>query len=483
MPNLSKPDLSEPGTMLAERRARIGAALSSIPGPRLLWQGLWIQPDLATEDGRARDRYRRVVLTAGTSALAKVITITASLVTVPLALHYLGPERYGIWMVISSFTMMLAFADMGLGNGIVNAIAREHGLDNRVMIREIVSSGYCILSLVGLVILLAFALGYPFIPWSRLFNVRSPQAIAEAGPALATFMVCFALVIPLTLVQKVQIALQQGFVSGIWQCAGSLLGMIGLLLVVWFGAPLPWLVAALAGAPLLMAIANSLHFFLRAGRDIAPSPACVSTTAIRTAAGTGLQFFVLQLVVSLAYGFDTMIIAQTNGASAVAAYSVPERLFGIISMLLTIVMAPLWPAYGEAIARGDKQWVKRTLARSLYVAVGVSSVLSLSLVVFGPMLIRLWVGTAVAPSMMLLIGLALWKVVEAAGNTVAFYMNGANELRFQIAIAIICGGVMFGLKIWLVERLGIAGIPVAATIAFVLCAGIPTTIFVARRLR
>jgi O-antigen/teichoic acid export membrane protein len=44
-------------------------------------------------------------------------------ISVPLTLTYLGSERYGMWMAISSIVALLAFADFGLGNGLVNAIA------------------------------------------------------------------------------------------------------------------------------------------------------------------------------------------------------------------------------------------------------------------------------------------------------------------------------------------------------------------------
>ena len=79
--------------------------------------------DTATQEGRAKERHRRIVLSAIASAMAKIISITTALISVPLTLHYLGPERYGMWMTISSLAALLAFADLGIGNGMLNAIA------------------------------------------------------------------------------------------------------------------------------------------------------------------------------------------------------------------------------------------------------------------------------------------------------------------------------------------------------------------------
>jgi len=51
-------------------------------------------------------------------------------VTVPLTLNYLGSEHYGLWMTISSVSVMLGFADLGIGNGVLNAVADAYGRDD-----------------------------------------------------------------------------------------------------------------------------------------------------------------------------------------------------------------------------------------------------------------------------------------------------------------------------------------------------------------
>src|SRR5208283_4384594 len=73
--------------------------------------------DTSTEQGRSRERYRRAALTTLTSVLARVITVSTSLITVRLTIRYLGTERYGLWMTITSVVSFLIFADLGIGNG------------------------------------------------------------------------------------------------------------------------------------------------------------------------------------------------------------------------------------------------------------------------------------------------------------------------------------------------------------------------------
>lgn len=435
--------------------------------------------DLSTEGGRARDRYRRAGLAALTALGARGIAILASLVSVPLALHHLGPERYGVWTVISGFTLMLAFADMGLGNGVVNGIAAAKGRDDRAAIRALVSSGYAALALVALAVLAIAAVAWPLVPWARVFNVSGALARAEAPIAMAVFLCCFALGVPLALVQKVQAALQEGFYANLWQALASLAALAALVVVVFSGLGLPWLVVALSGAPLAVALANTLWFFARR-RDIAPTRAAVSARATREAAALGLRFFVLQAIGSAAYGLDTIIIAQIAGASAVAGYAVPERLFATITLLVGMAMQPLWPAYGEALARGDRAWARRTAYRSLLAAGLLSAVGAGLLFALAPWLIRLWVGPGIAAPLPLLAGLAVWKVIETIGTTAAVFLNGAGRLGFQIVTALVSGAAMVTAKIVLVHAIGPAGIPWGAAVPFFALALLPTLFYIRR---
>ena len=445
-----------------------------------LWALLVTRADPTTEQGRARERHRRMALTAGASAGARVITIATSLISVPLTLHYLGPEQYGMWMVLSSFTVMLSFADMGLGNGILNAVAREHGRDDRVAIRAVISSGYAMLGVVSLVLIAGFAIAYPFLPWYRLFNAVTPDARAQAGPALAAFIVCFAIAIPMNVVQKVQIGLQQGFMNSLWQGLGSLMTLMAVLTVIWFRGSLPLLVLALVGAPLVTGLFNTIAFFAHHGRDLTPGRHSVTRSAMVATSRTGGMFFLIQIVGAVAFGADTIIVAQVAGAAVVAQYAVPERLFALVSMVVAMALAPLWPAYSEAIARGDREWVRRTFNRSLLAAAAVSGGLSLVLVMIGRPLIHLWVGDVVQPSLLLLAGLAVWRVVEACGNAIAYYMNGANLMRVQATVGAVSAVTKVLLKIALVRAIGPAGIPWGATIAFTLTGLLPFLIIVRR---
>jgi O-antigen/teichoic acid export membrane protein len=439
--------------------------------------------DTSTPEGRSRERHRRALLTGISALLAKVIAVSTSLVTIPMVLHYLGTEQFGLWMTISSVIAILGFADFGIGNGVLNAVADAYGKDDLEEIRGSISSAFALLSLIAIALLAMFATIYPLVNWGHFFNLSSQLARREAGPAIAVFFVCFALNVPADLVQRLQLGLQDGYISKLWQLVGSIAGLAGVVLAIHFRLGLPWLLGALAGAPLLVTIANNIAFFGWMRTDLRPSLKLVSGTVARRIARLGLLFFVLQLVVAIAYSSDNFVVAKLLGPDAVTRYSITAKMFSLISLGLSMFLGPLWPAYGEAASRGDIHWVKQTLVRSTATAVLIAAAASAALVTVGPGILRLWVHRPIAPSFMLLLGLGVWSVMDAAGQSLAIFMNGTNTIVPQLIVATLFAAACLPLKIFFIHRVGVAGVPWATFISYTLLNALPCAFIIPRIVR
>jgi O-antigen/teichoic acid export membrane protein len=432
---------------------------------------------------RGSGRNRRAAITGGTAVAARAVQVSTSLITIPLTIHYLGNERFGLWMTISSVLAMANFADFGIGNGVLNTVADAFGKNDFDRIRAAISSGFAVLGAVGLLLFALFASTLAWVSWADVFRVASAQAHAEAAPALMVFAFCFALNIPLDLVQRAQLGLQQGFRMNLWQVFGSLAGLAGVVAGIRMHAGLPLLVAALAGAPVAATALNTFHFFVVSRPDLRPRRQFVSRDAISRIVTFGTMFFVLQLVVAVAFSADNFIIARTLGASSVPDYSIPQRMFSLISLMVAMLVTPLWPAYGEAISRGDIPWVRRTLGRSLVLVLGFAAVASFAMLLIAHRLLAWWIGPRISPPFVLLLGLALWTVVDCCGNTLAMFLNGASIMRFQIVMASIFGLACLGLKIYLTGRFGIVAVPWATLLTYVSIVGISCAIYVPRALK
>ena len=262
--------------------------------------------DSVTAEGRSRERHRRVVLSAMASVAARSISVASALITVPLTLHYLGAERYGLWIAISSVITLLGFTDLGLGNGLINILARAYGQDDRDMARHSVSSAFHLLSVIAVVLACGFSLAYPWVPWARVFNVTTPVAVADAGPAMAVFAGWFLIGLPMSVVPRIQTGYQEGFYNSIWQALGSAAALVGLLVAIACEASLPWLVGLMAGMPVMATLANGIHLFGVRRPWLRPSLRAMTLDASRSILRTGSFFFVLQVAAVMTFASVTV---------------------------------------------------------------------------------------------------------------------------------------------------------------------------------
>lgn len=414
--------------------------------------------DTSTAEGRSLERYRCVAMTTMSAGLAKGVTALTLFVSVPLTLAYLGSERYGLWMTIGSVVAILSFADFGIGNGLVNVVSEANGRDDRRLAREYVSSAFFMLAALSFVLACVFTMIYPWLSWQRLFNVHSAIAISEAGPAMAVFCGCFLVNIPLGIVNRIQVGYQEGFASNLWTALGGIFALGGVIVVCRLRAGLPWLVLAMAGAPVVATLANAIVLFGTQRRWLRPSWQSANRLAGGKIFRLGMMFFVLQVAVAVGFSSDNVVVAQVLGAGAVTQYSVPAKMFGIITMLITTLLAPLWPAYGEALARQEFGWIMKALKRSIALGLAIAIPANAFLVIFAGRLLHLWVGNRVAPSLFLLVGLALWGVICASSTPVATLLNGAGIMKVQAIVAGVASLTNLGLSVVLTRKFGVVGV-------------------------
>ncbi|MEM8947576.1 MAG: oligosaccharide flippase family protein [Planctomycetota bacterium] len=436
--------------------------------------------DTSTEEGRSRERNRRIAWTSVSAVTAKGSAALAMLFTIPITLDYLGPERFGLWMAASATVAMLSFADFGLSNGLMNAIAKAKGNDDVSGMQAVVANGFVMLFSISTAIALLFAATYASIPWSSLFNVKSPLAMDEAGPLVATLMVCFVANLPAVATQKVQLGLQRGYLANAWETIGSACGLVGVIVAVSLGASLAVIALAMAGLPVLARVLNSVVFFSVQMPSLRPRLTLFDSAVVSRLFRIGGLFLILQLAVVVGFQSDNLIIARILGAEAVAAYDVALKLAMLPPMLISFVAIAQWPAYAEAAGRGDLRWIRKTFVRTLRTGLIVSLAFAVLLVIFGQQVILLWAGADVVPGRVLLACFAVWSVLSVAGGAIAALLNGLHVVGFQAINSSLMAVANVLLSIYLVGQLGVLGAIAGSIGAYVVFTLVPCAVFIHR---
>lgn len=439
------------------------------------------RPSAGVEDRSSR-RYRGIFLGGGAAGLSKSISLLSVALSIPLTVRYLGSERYGMWMIISSLMAMLAFADMGIGNGLVSALAMSDGRRELDRVTRLVSSAFYMLVGVAIVVSVLFLCVYPLVPWGRVFGVSGRVATAEAGPSILAFILCFAVGLPFTVVQRVQAGLQESWRANLWQSAAASVSLIGVLAAAESKAGVVWLVLAMNGIPVLVSILNSIIEFRVRKPALQPKFSSCDVVILKSLLGSSAIFVALQICVLVGGASDSVIIAQIFGAAAVGPYAVVYKLFQT-SLIFGLFMYPLWPALGEALARGDFVWARLALRRAVLLSGLAGLILAVIFLTGGRAIVRMWVGASIVPDQSLVSAFAAWIVLVAYAGAITSLLNNAQFLRLQLKIY---GGASIAalfLKFPLACWLGPPGVVWASVIAYSVGYCLPAAIVVRRFFR
>ena len=427
--------------------------------------------DINTEDGRSKERYRKVILSAGSSVFNKVVTILTGLISVPLTVDYLGVERFGLWMIITSILALIAFADLGLGNGLVNAIAKSEGENNHHDSQEAISSTFFILLIMSIIMSSMFFIVYPYINWADIFNVKSQLAIEESAPTLAILMSSFFINLPINIVQKIQLGYQQAFINNLWLSLGAVLGLIGVLIAIYFKLGLPYLVGFMVLGPIISMILNGIFLFKNIP-DIFPKLKYFNITTSKKLLSIGIVFFFLQLFTVIGGSADNIIISQILGASSVATYAITKKMFLAIQVSQFII-APLWPAFVESLAKKDYKWAKSTLIKILKISMLSGGIMALPLVFFGQSVVEVWVNKDVIPSISLLIGFFLFSIFQNYGGSMSVFLNNDNLIKQQLKFVGISAFASIVFQIIFCNIFGLEGIIYGVLLGYLLFYVVP----------
>jgi O-antigen/teichoic acid export membrane protein len=433
---------------------------------------------LATMDARLL----RVVATAGASYLGRFGMGVAVLVTLPMARHTLNPELFGVWMMLSALLGFMAFADLGIGNGVLNKTTQAKASGDGMQLRRVLVSGFACTGAVGVALYLTWLL------WTHLSSEPTSVAgaihdanRAEVMRALGIFAAVLALNVPASLIQRVQLGMQQGYWTGFAQLANAVLLLIAVPLALRYDGGLPALVLATLGTQTLVNVVSTVAWLWSGGLLRGSWRRTLHLETMIGLLRTGSLFFILQMAAAFAFQSDSIVITQRLSQHAYGDFAIVQKLFLFVSMVLNAAMLGLWPAFGDAIASNNTAWAVRVLKRTMLGAAAFAIAATLTLSAAMPWIMRHWLHVDWVPSWGLLAALSTWAVIDAVTAATSAFMNGANMLRIQVVFALVMAGAAFGAKWLLTPVFGATG-SVLGTILAYSAISIPGQIFVFRRI-
>lgn len=418
----------------------------------------------------AQHRNRRlsaIKSTTAAAAFAKGITAAVQLALVPITLGYLGQSSYGVWMTISATVAFLQVSDLGIGNALISLAAQLRFAGGEAAVMGLLKKALIISTLIACAVFLMGLAAINYFDWARWLKIPLDQKV-DAYEAIIACLFMFAMSMPLTLAQQIRLGLMQGYWNSIFQTVGQLLNLLFVWVGVHKGVSLATVVV-LSTLGILIANAGNLATLLASYRgvdSVSASPLAKpgSAIALKTVLTRAMPFLILQLAGLFASQSDVLIISHFLGPDKVTDYSVSMRLFSVPILILSFYLYSVWPAYADAEARGDWNWIRKFFFNSIKKSLAFSGAMSVCFLITSFWILPWWTSGKVSADPLLVGLLACFVGLNAVGGNLASFMNGLHMLKLQSALAVVGAIFTLVISLELTPKIGVSG-PVAGLLS------------------
>ena len=391
-----------------------------------------------------------------------------SLLLVPLTIDYLSVTTYGTWLTISSIITMLAFFDIGIGNGLRNKFSEAIAKQDKALARAYVSTAYLVFGGLQTVLVAIFIIIFRYIPWQRILNTTIENEQLQAVILLTTVAMAAKLV--LDIISYILLASQESSLTGFISLISNVFILIGTYLLTQFvHENITYLALVTAFIPIVVLVVAGFLLYQGRLKAYRPSFKLVDLNHAKGLLSLGYKFFFIQIAVIILFYTDNLIITQFFGPAEVTTYNVAFRYFNAINTIFAIAITPYWSAFTEAYVKNDTVWMLKSyqyLKRLWFgLVVVVIIMISVSNTVY-----TIWIGNRVSVPFKLSLCMGFFVIVSCGNSILVAVANGMGKVGLQLYYAMFAAVVNIPLAIILGPKLGMgsAGVILASGISLLI---------------
>jgi O-antigen/teichoic acid export membrane protein len=361
-------------------------------------------------------------------------------------------------------------AGLGLGPGLTLGIARAAARSDRQEAAR--------LFLVALLMMVAIATlllgGAVVLGVSGVLDRLVTDGLGAVPDQTSLALGCMVLLITAQLIVAVpeaaQLGLQNQHVTNLWAGIGSAAAIVAMVGLGSRVTSVAAFVIVSQGPQIAARAANGIWFVLRRGFLLRPSELQFRAHA-RPILTSGVAFVGFQVASYVGFNVGLLIMAAKVDADAVALGGVIVRGLLLQVAGLALLTTPTWPAIANAVARGERMWVRRAYRLLAMGGAGYSLLVALTILVAFEPLIGIWTGDRPADNPALRWLLATYVVVNGWAHVNAMTLVGLGAVRFTAIVLMAEAALVVALQAILVPSMGLMGYVSALTAGAVLVSG------------
>lgn len=387
----------------------------------------------------------------------KLVDSLVYFLLVPVTLGYLNAYEYGIWLTLSSILMWVNTFDIGLGNGLRNRLAEAMAKDNKELGRVYVSTTFFMLVGIVVVAIVVMTVASNFIDWNAILGVGREQ-VPNLDRIIYLAFLFFCLNFVLRFVGNVYMALQLPAVNNMLVVAGHALSLIVIYILTKTTEGSLLLVAVVysASTPLVYAIAYPVTFRV-VYRYLAPSVKCFQRKYVKDLVSISFLFFFIQIADIALFTLSNVVLSRELGPESVTAYNITYRYFSIMSMVMTLVIMPMWSATTDAYTRGDIDWIRNTL-RKIHKILLIALLATTAMVAISKLFYHVWIGGKIDIPYVYSAMMGLYVMVLMWEMAYSLTLNGIGELKTRAIVTAVLVLIFYPLSKLLIPYFGAYGV-------------------------
>lgn len=403
-------------------------------------------------------RSKDIVKNAALSVVTKGATILATLLLVPMTIHYINATQYGIWLTLSSILAMVNMFDLGLGNGFRNRFAEAKAKGDILKARQLLSTTYFAISIVVSTILIIALTVNRFIDWTIILKV-SENYRKELQSCFAVVCVFTCLNMIANIFSSLLSADQKNGYSSVITGIGQYIALLVIfILTKTTKGSLLNLSIYYAGIPFfVMLLASVIMFRFSHYKIYKPSPRYIKLSLVKNILQLGGQFFIIYLCMIAIFQVVNIVISREVGAYAVTQYNIANKYFNIIYSATIIITTPFWSAFTDAYTKKDYSWMSKMVTRLEYLWVLIC-LIGIAMVALSPIFYKVWIGNGVNMQIKISIAMYLLVISQSFCNIFMTIVNGIGTIRMQLIIYFIFAIIAWPLFSLSGKAFGLVGI-------------------------
>lgn len=319
------------------------------------------------------EKNKIIIKNVSFAVIIKGIALFISIFSMPAYIRFFNNQIVlGLWFTILSILNWILAFDLGIGNGLRNKLAEAITNKNDTEARKYISSAYVAIGAISLLFMLAFFIIAKFVNWNSILGIDE-KIISHKFLTISMTIVFIGIILQffLKIITSILYAIQKSFITNLISFVISLSTLIFVLILPSKTNETNLVIMSIVHllcTILPYSVCTIIVFSNGSTKKIYPNIKHIDKEHIKNVLSLGGNFFYIQIMYMIIVATNEFLINKLDNSASVVDYSIYYRLFSILSMIFTFLLAPIWSLITKAITEKDYIWVNSLYKKLLKLA-------------------------------------------------------------------------------------------------------------------